>query len=42
MGRDGMDGPTAFNELHRTARNARRRVVTVAEELLAGHAREPV
>jgi GAF domain-containing protein len=42
MGRDGVDGPTAFNELRRTARNARRRVVTVAEELLAEHPREPV
>jgi GAF domain-containing protein len=38
MGRDGVDGPTAFNELRREARNSRRRVSAVAEELLAAHA----
>jgi GAF domain-containing protein len=37
MGRDGIDGPTAFNELRRVARSSRRRVSTVAEELLAEH-----
>jgi GAF domain-containing protein len=38
MGRDGVDGAAAFNELRRNARNSRRRVLAVAEELLAGHA----
>jgi GAF domain-containing protein len=37
MGRDGVDGPTAFNELRRAARSSRRRVAAVAEELLAEH-----
>ena len=37
MGRDGIDGATAFNELRRTARSSRRRVNAVAEELLAEH-----
>ena len=37
MGRDGIDGPTAFNELRRDARNSRRRVSAVAEEVLAAH-----
>ena len=40
MGRDGIDGPTAFNVLRRIARSSRRRVSAVAEELLAGHAPE--
>jgi GAF domain-containing protein len=37
MGRDGIDGATAFNELRKAARNSRRRVSVVAEEVLAGH-----
>jgi hypothetical protein len=37
MGRDGSDAATAFNQLRRTARNSRRRVHAVAEEMLAGH-----
>jgi GAF domain-containing protein len=37
MGREGSDAATAFNGLRRTARNSRRRVLAVAEELLAGH-----
>jgi GAF domain-containing protein len=37
MGRDGVDGVTAFNELRRAARSSRRRVKAVAEELLAQH-----
>ena len=37
MGRDGIDGPAAFNELRRIARSSRTRVVTVAEEILADH-----
>jgi GAF domain-containing protein len=37
MGRDGVDGATAFNELRRAARSSRRRVNAVAEELLAEH-----
>jgi GAF domain-containing protein len=40
MGRDGVDGPTAFNELRRIARSSRRRVHAVAEEVLEGHAEE--
>jgi GAF domain-containing protein len=40
MGRDGIDGPAAFNELRKTARNSRRRVSAVAEDVLAGHADE--
>ena len=39
MGRDGIDGATAFNELRRAARSSRRRVNAVAEELLAEHPR---
>jgi GAF domain-containing protein len=38
MGRDGIDGVAAFNELRRVARSSRRRVNAVAEELLAAHA----
>jgi hypothetical protein len=38
MGRDGVDGPTAFNALRTMARSSRKRVRTVAEEVLAGHA----
>jgi GAF domain-containing protein len=37
MGRDGVDGVTAFNELRRVARSSRRRVNAVAEELLSQH-----
>ena len=37
MGRDGVDGATAFNELRRAARSSRRRVHAVAEEVLAEH-----
>ncbi|HET6174007.1 MAG TPA: GAF and ANTAR domain-containing protein [Gaiellales bacterium] len=37
MGRDGIDGPSAFNQLRRLARDSRRRVAAVAEELLAEH-----
>ena len=40
MGRDGIDGPAAFNELRRAARNSRRRVSEVAEEVLAAHPHE--
>ncbi len=40
MGRDGVDAAAAFNELRRTARNSRRRVSAVAEEVLAGHGDE--
>ena len=40
MGRDGVDGPSAFNELRRAARNSRRRVSEVAEEVLAAHPHE--
>ena len=36
MGRKGLDGPTAFNELRGVARNSRRRVSEVAEDVLAG------
>ena len=42
MGRDGIDGPAAFSELRRDARNSRRRVSAVAEELLAAHPEESV
>ena len=42
MGRDGIDGATAFNELRRTARSSRRRVSAVAEEVLAGHPQDDV
>jgi GAF domain-containing protein len=37
MGRDGIDGATAFNELRGVARSSRRRVSEVAEDVLAGH-----
>lgn len=40
MGRDGIDSAAAFNELRRTARNSRRRVSAVAEDVLAGHGDE--
>lgn len=40
MGRHGIDGASAFNELRRAARNSRRRVTAVAEEILAGHPHE--
>lgn len=42
MGRDRMDGPTAFDHLRRNARSSRRRVSAVAEELLAAHPQETV
>lgn len=42
MGRDGIDGATAFNQLRREARNSRRRVSAVAEEVLAAHPQETV
>jgi GAF domain-containing protein len=37
MGRDGVDGATAFDDLRKAARNSRRRVHAVAEEVLAAH-----
>jgi GAF domain-containing protein len=37
MGRDGLDNMAAFQQLRANARSSRRRVVTVAEELLAAH-----
>ncbi len=37
MGRDGLDNAAAFEELRRRARSSRRRVLTVAEEVLAAH-----
>jgi GAF domain-containing protein len=37
MGRDGVDGATAFNQLRRDARSSRRRVSAVAEDVLAAH-----
>lgn len=37
MGRDGIDGATAFNQLRTVARSSRRRVNAVAEEMLARH-----
>ena len=37
MGRDGIDGATAFNQLRKLARSSRRRVNAVAEEVLAEH-----
>ncbi|MDX6542289.1 MAG: hypothetical protein QOI71_3899 [Gaiellales bacterium] len=37
MGRDGLDNRAAFDELRQNARSSRRRVLTVAEELLAAH-----
>ena len=37
MGRDGLDNVAAFEELRRNARNSRRRVLAVAEEVLAAH-----
>jgi GAF domain-containing protein len=41
MGRDGIDGVAAFNELRRVARSSRRRVSAVAEDVLAEHPQEP-
>jgi GAF domain-containing protein len=41
MGRDGIDGPAAFNELRRMARSSRRRVQSIAEDMLAGHPPAP-
>ncbi len=40
MGRDGLDNVAAFQELRRAARSTRRRVLTVAEEVLAAHSLE--
>jgi GAF domain-containing protein len=40
MGRERIDGVTAFNQLRQAARSSRRRVSAVAEEILAGHADE--
>jgi len=37
MGRDDVDNTTAFRALRREARSSRRRVLTIAEELLAAH-----
>jgi AmiR/NasT family two-component response regulator len=37
MGRDGLDGVSAFHQLRRAARSSRRRVKAVAEEVLAEH-----
>jgi GAF domain-containing protein len=37
MGRDELDNMTAFHALRQEARNSRRRVLTIAEELLAAH-----
>jgi GAF domain-containing protein len=37
MGRDGLDAATAFSRLRTAARSSRRRVHTVAEEMLGGH-----
>ena len=37
MGRDEVDNMTAFHALRREARSSRRRVLTIAEELLAAH-----
>jgi hypothetical protein len=37
MGRGGLDNLAAFQELRKNARSSRRRVLTVAEELLAAH-----
>jgi GAF domain-containing protein len=37
MGRDGLDKVAAFEELRCNARNSRRRVLTVAEEVLGRH-----
>jgi GAF domain-containing protein len=37
MGRDELDNMTAFHALRQEARSSRRRVLTVAEELLAAH-----
>jgi AmiR/NasT family two-component response regulator len=34
MARDGLEHPEAFNRLRRAARNSRRRIGDVAEELL--------
>jgi GAF domain-containing protein len=37
MGRDGLDNMAAFTQLRANARSSRRRVLTVAEEVLAAH-----
>jgi GAF domain-containing protein len=37
MGRDGLDNLAAFQSLRANARSSRRRVLAVAEEVLAGH-----
>jgi GAF domain-containing protein len=37
MGRDGLDNLAAFQQLRANARSSRRRVLTVAEEVLAAH-----
>jgi GAF domain-containing protein len=39
MGRDNLDNATAFQALRADARNSRRRVLAVAEEVLAAHPR---
>jgi GAF domain-containing protein len=38
MGRDGVNGPAAFNQLRQAARSTRRRVSAIAAEVLAEHA----
>jgi GAF domain-containing protein len=40
MGRDGVDGPEAFNQLRQVARSSRRRVSAVAEDVLAEHTQD--
>ncbi len=42
MGRDGLDGPAAFEQLRQTARSSRRRVREIAEEMLDGHSHDGV
>lgn len=37
MGRQGIDGTAAFNQLRKEARDSRRRVREIAEEMLADH-----
>jgi AmiR/NasT family two-component response regulator len=37
MGREGIDGTAAFNQLRQAARSSRRRVREIAEEILEGH-----
>jgi len=37
MGREGIDGTAAFNQLRQAARSSRRRVREIAEEMLDGH-----